>query len=72
YAGVEKHIEQIYIDNEPVLAVPITAEGVVPKESIAAKYQNYLQLEVRFGGDYTSTKTLAAKYAGSKWTNKFL
>ncbi|HFR6960166.1 TPA: phage tail protein, partial [Shigella sonnei] len=71
-AGVEKHIEQIYIDNEPVLAVPITAEGVVPKESIAAKYQNYLQLEVRFGGDYTSTKTLAAKYAGSKWTNKFL
>ncbi|ENV4137232.1 phage tail protein [Escherichia coli] len=72
YAGTEKHIEQIYIDNEPVLAVPVTVDGIVPKESIAAKYQKYLQLEVRFGGDYTSTKTLATQYAGPKWTNKFL
>lgn len=72
YAGTEKHIEQIYIDNEPVLSVPITGDGIVPEENIAAKYQRYLQLEVRFGGDYTSTKTLATQYAGPKWTNKFL
>ncbi|EQA0619433.1 hypothetical protein AWD72_000043 [Escherichia coli] len=39
---------------------------------MAAKYQEFLQLEVRFGGDYTSTKTLATGYAGPKWTNKFL
>ncbi|HAY0124523.1 TPA: hypothetical protein JS259_004064 [Escherichia coli] len=39
---------------------------------MAAKYQEFLQLEVRFGGDYTSTKTLASQYAGPKWTNKFL
>ncbi|EHN7806077.1 TPA: hypothetical protein RVT86_004433 [Escherichia coli] len=72
YAGTEKNILQIYIDNEPVLAVPITQDGIVPKASIAAKYQEFLQLEVRFGGDYTSTKTLASQYAGPKWTNKFL
>ncbi|HHK9417265.1 TPA: fibronectin type III domain-containing protein, partial [Escherichia coli] len=72
YAGTEKNILQIYIDNEPVLAVPITQDGIVPKASIAAKYQEYLQLEVRFGGDYTSTKTLASQYAGPKWTDKFL
>jgi len=72
YAGTEKHIEQIYIDNEPVLAVPVTKDGIVPKENIAAKYQPYLQLEVRFGNDYTSTKSLASQYAGPKWTNQFL
>ncbi len=72
YAGTEKNILQIYIDNEPILAVPITQDGIVPKASIAAKYQEFLQLEVRFGGDYTSTKTLATGYAGPKWTDKFL
>lgn len=72
YAGTEKHIEQIYIDNEPVLSSPITQDGIVPNSSIAGKYKDYLQLEVRFGGDYTSTKSLAAQYAGPKWTNKFL
>lgn len=71
-AGVQKHIEQIYIDNEPVIAVPITSDGVVPKASIASKYRDILQLEVRFGGDYTTTKTLAKQYAGPKWTDKFL
>lgn len=72
YAGTEKHIEQIYIDNEPVLSSPITEDGIVPNSSIAGKYKPFLQLEVRFGGDYTSTKSLAAQYAGPKWTNKFL
>ncbi|VFS09994.1 Uncharacterised protein [Citrobacter koseri] len=47
--GTEKHIEQIYIDDEPVLAVPIKSDGKVLKENIVAKYQPYLQLEVRFG-----------------------
>ncbi|END2348455.1 hypothetical protein ABKP49_000967 [Escherichia coli] len=72
YAGTEKYIEQIYIDNEPVLSSPITDDGIVPNSSIAGKYKPFLQLEVRFGGDYTSTKSLAAQYAGPKWTNKFL
>ncbi|HDC4765005.1 TPA: hypothetical protein O8U58_003633 [Enterobacter cloacae] len=72
YAGTEKHIEQIYIDNEPVLSAPITQDGIVPKTSISGKYADYLQLEVRFGGDYTSTKSLATQYAGPKWNNKFL
>ncbi|RBP13427.1 phage tail tip fiber protein [Pseudocitrobacter faecalis] len=70
--GTAKHISQIYFDNEPVLAVPITEDGVVPKASIISKFQPYLQLEVRFGGDYTTTKTLAKTYAGPKWTDKFL
>ncbi|HFR6051867.1 TPA: hypothetical protein ACHXHT_003959, partial [Shigella sonnei] len=47
-------------------------DGIVPNSSIAGKYKPFLQLEVRFGGDYTSTKSLAAQYAGPKWTNKFL
>ena len=72
YAGTEKHIEQIYIDNEPVLSTPITQDGIVPKSSISGKYADYLQLEVRFGGEYTSTKSLASQYAGPKWNNKFL
>ena len=72
YTGVENNINQIYIDNEPVLAVPITTDGVVPKASIASKYQDILQLEIRFGGDYTITKTLAKQYAGPKWTDSFL
>lgn len=72
YTGTEKHIEQIYIDNEPVLAVPITKDGVVAKADISGKYQDYLQLEVTFGGNYTSTKSLATQYAGEKWNSKFL
>ena len=72
YAGVEKYINQIYIDNEPVLDVPIMVDGIVPKTSISAKFQDYLQLEVRFGGNYSTTKSLATQYAGPKWTNKFL
>ncbi|AZP43005.1 fibronectin type III domain-containing protein [Rahnella aquatilis] len=72
YTGTSKFINQIYIDNEPVLALPITSDGVVPAASISTKYRPYLQLEVRFGGDYTSTKTLASQYAGTKWTNAFL
>lgn len=70
--GTAKHIEQIFIDDEPVLAVPITADGVVPKSSIISKYQDYLQMEITFGGNYTTTKTLAKQYAGPKWTDKFL
>lgn len=72
YTGVEKHIQQIYIDNEPVLVNPIISDGVVPNSSISSRYAPYLQLEVRFGGDYTSTKTLASRYAGPKWSNNFL
>ena len=71
-SGTGKHIEQIYMDDEPVLLAPIKADGIVPKENIVSKYQDYLQLEVRFGGDYTTTKTLAKRYAGPKWTDKFL
>lgn len=70
--GTGKHIEQIYFNGEPVLAVPVTLDGIVPKEAIISKFQKYLQLEVRFGGDYTTTKTLAKQYAGPKWTDKFL
>ncbi|ENC1132670.1 fibronectin type III domain-containing protein [Escherichia coli] len=70
--GTAKHIEQIYIDDEAVLAVPITKDGVVPKASIISIYQDYLQMEITFGGDYTTTKTLAKQYAGTKWTDKFL
>lgn len=62
--GTEKHIEQIYIDDEPVLAVPIKSDGKVLKENIVAKYQPYLQLEVRFGGNYTNSKSLPLEYAG--------
>ncbi|MGR2854746.1 fibronectin type III domain-containing protein [Erwinia sp. 1181_3] len=72
YTGVQKYINQIYIDNEPVLNGPITADGVVPLNNIAGIYRDNLQLEVRFGGNYTSTKSLAAQYAGGKWTNRFL
>ncbi|WP_312282566.1 phage tail protein [Pseudescherichia sp.] len=72
YTGVQNHIEQIYIDNEPVLAVPVTSDGIIPTANIAGKYQGLLQLEVTFGGDYKTTKTLAKQYAGPKWTNKFL
>lgn len=69
--GTERHIEQIYIDDEPVLAVPIKSDGKVLKENIVAKYQPYLQLEVRFGGNYTNSKSLPLEYAGSRWNNNF-
>ncbi len=71
YTGTTKHIRQIYIDNEPVLTSHITQDGIVSTNYIAQKYRDYLQLEVRFGGDYSGTKSLATQYAGSKWTNKF-
>ncbi|EPY1489547.1 TPA: fibronectin type III domain-containing protein [Klebsiella michiganensis] len=70
--GTGKHIEQIYFDGEPVLSLPVTTDGIVPRNSIISKFQNFLQLEVRFGGDYTTTKELAKRYAGPKWTDKFL
>lgn len=72
HTGVQKHVEQIYIDGEPVLAAPITQDGIADVNSIAAKYRPYLSLEVTFGGDYISTKSLAKQYAGPKWTDKFL
>lgn len=71
-SGVEPYIEQIYFDNVPVLIDPIKSDGVVSQSLIADKFRGILQLEVRFGGDYTSTSTLATQYGGSKWTNKFL
>nr|WP_287855294.1 fibronectin type III domain-containing protein [Klebsiella sp.] len=70
--GTANHIEQIYFDGEPVLEVPITQDGIVAKTSIISKFAKYLQLEVRFGGDYTTTKQLAKQYAGPKWTDSFL
>ncbi|MBJ5365677.1 fibronectin type III domain-containing protein, partial [Salmonella enterica subsp. enterica serovar London] len=69
--GTEKWIEQIYIDDEPVLVNPIKADGRVATESIVAKYQKYLQLEVRFGGSYSNSKSLPMEYAGSRWNNNF-
>ncbi|MET5153376.1 phage tail tip fiber protein [Serratia marcescens] len=74
YAGVQKYINQIYIDNDPILidGSPITEDGIVDPNKFIDKYKNNLQLEVRFGGDYTSTKSLAQQYAGPKWTDKFL
>ncbi|WP_044177687.1 fibronectin type III domain-containing protein [Phytobacter massiliensis] len=71
-AGVEPYIEQIYFDNVAVLSAPIKVDGVVDSNLIAARFRPYLQLEVKFGGDYTSTPTLAKHYAGTKWTDKFL
>lgn len=71
YTGIEKFINQIYIDNEPMLVGPITSDGIVPATSILTKYRDILQLEVRFGGDYTNTKSLASQYAGEKWNNQF-
>lgn len=71
-AGTEKYIEQIYFDNVPVLLSPIKADGVVSDGQLIDRFRGVLQLEVRFGGDYTSTSTLAKKYAGPKWTDKFL
>ncbi|HAV1973406.1 TPA: fibronectin type III domain-containing protein [Enterobacter hormaechei subsp. steigerwaltii] len=71
-AGVEKYIEQIYFDNVPVLETPIKADGVVNSGLLQERFRDVLQLEVRFGGDYTTTSTLAKQYAGTKWTDKFL
>ncbi|MDF2784222.1 MAG: hypothetical protein K0S95_757 [Pantoea eucrina] len=71
YTGTEKFINQLYIDNEPILATPVTADGVVSSDKINTKYRDILQLEVRFGGNYNNTKTLAKQYAGPKWTDKF-
>ncbi|GCO67008.1 hypothetical protein BvCms2925_03965 [Escherichia coli] len=46
--GTEKYIEQLYIDDEPILAAPITEDGKVPSWKIKPKYQGYIQLECRF------------------------
>jgi hypothetical protein len=68
---IQNVIAQIYIDDEPVLANPITTEGVVTPDKILAKYQKYLQLEVYFGkSNYTQPKVLAGQYAGNQWNNK--
>lgn len=69
--GTEKYINQIYIDDEPVLAFPITSDGIVPTSSLVTKYQPYLQLEVRFGGEYSDSKSLPLQYAGNRWNNSF-
>ena len=69
--GTEKWIEQLYIDNEPILDAPIRGDGVVSNSIIKAKYRDYLQMEVRFGGSYTNTKSLARQYAGGRYNNTF-
>ncbi|HEF0074881.1 TPA: fibronectin type III domain-containing protein [Citrobacter youngae] len=70
-SGVEPYIEQIYFDNVPVLDIPITQDGIVGNNIISSKFRPYLQLEVRFGGDYNSTSSLAKTYAGDKWKDNF-
>ncbi|EMN5860209.1 fibronectin type III domain-containing protein [Pluralibacter gergoviae] len=69
--GVENYIEQIFFDNVPVLGAPIKNDGMVDPNIIAPRFRDYLQLEVRFGGNYTTTSQLAKQYAGPKWTDKF-
>lgn len=69
--GVEPYIEQIYFDNMPILDAPITQDGIVGNNIISNKFSPYLQLEVRFGGDYNSTSSLAKTYAGDKWKDNF-
>lgn len=67
---IEPVIKQLYFDDEPVLANPITTEGVVDSSLISDKYRPYLQLEVYFGNeDYSQPKVLAGQYAGSQWVN---
>ncbi|ENG6105880.1 fibronectin type III domain-containing protein [Serratia liquefaciens] len=70
--GVAKYINQIYIDDEPILTSPITTEGIVDKNTFNEKYRDILQLEVRFGGTYTNSKSLPKLYAGPKWNDTFL
>lgn len=69
--GTQKYIEQLYIDDEPILASPITADGIVAKEQISSRFREHLQLEVRFGGNYTNSKSLPMQYAGPRWNNNF-
>ncbi|WP_370550848.1 DUF1983 domain-containing protein [Edwardsiella tarda] len=64
-------IKQIYIDNSPVLGLPITQEGRVPQSAILDKFRPYLNLEARFGKSYTGTMELAKSYAGSQWNDSF-
>ncbi|WKS80394.1 DUF1983 domain-containing protein [Edwardsiella tarda] len=65
-------INQIYIDNAPVLGLPITQEGRVPQSAILDKFRPYLNLEVRFGkSSYNGTMNLAKSYAGSQWQDSF-
>lgn len=66
------YINQIWIDDEPVLTgAVISTDGIVPSSSIIPKYRDYLQLEVRFGGNYSNTKSLASQYAGPRYNNNF-
>lgn len=69
--GTQKYIEQLYIDDEPILTSPITADGIVAKDKIASRFREHLQLEVRFGGNYTNSKSLPMQYAGPRWNNNF-
>ena len=65
-------INQIYIDDEPVLAEQIATEGIIPSTSILEKFRPYLQLEVRFGkAQYAGSKSLGLQYGGSRWNNNF-
>lgn len=67
---VENVINQIYLDDEPVLNGQITTEGVISSDFIKPAYRKYLQLEIYFGkAEYTQPKVLAQKYAGDKWNN---
>lgn len=69
--GTEKWIEQLYIDDQPILDAPIKVDGIVSNSIIKSKYRDYIQLEVRFGGNYTDTKSLARQYAGPRYNNTF-
>lgn len=65
-------INQIYFDDEPVLANQIAYEGVVQQSDILEKYRPYLQMEVRFGkSEYAGSNLLALQYAGDRWNNNF-
>lgn len=65
-------INQIYFDDEPVLANQISYEGIIQQSDILERFQPYLQLEVRFGkSSYFGSKSLSMQYAGDKWNNNF-
>ncbi|EPW0645803.1 DUF1983 domain-containing protein [Citrobacter sp. C5_2] len=63
--GEVDSFKNLYMDNQKILLDGVYKDGVLPKGSIAAEYQQYVEVEFSTGKPYGHVFTLAQKYLGN-------
>ncbi|MGK3600442.1 phage tail tip protein, partial [Escherichia coli] len=63
--GEVDSFKNLYMDNQKILLDGTYRDGILDKGSIAAEYQNFVEVEFSTGKPYGHVFTLAQKYLGN-------